>query len=66
MIFTSDAANVQANYDGIAPGGVMDSAGFLSSVRKLHDLQKKYHARLFFSHDTDQFKEMKLAPEFYE
>ncbi len=66
VIFTSDAANVQANYDGIAPGGVMDSAGFLASVRKLHDLQKKYKARMFFSHDTDQFREMKKAPEYYE
>lgn len=66
VIFTSDAANVQANYDGIAPGGVMDSMGFLASVRKLHDLQKKYSARMFFSHDTHQFKAIKLAPEYYE
>lgn len=66
LIFTSDAANVQANYEGNAPGGVMDSVGFLESVRKIHSLQRQYDAQVFFSHDTDQVKQLKFAPAYYE
>lgn len=66
LFFTSDAANVQANYDGIPPAGLYDSLGFMRSIEKIRDLQKKYNAKLIFSHDSEQLKTLKVAPEFYD
>jgi len=66
IIIPSDAASEQRNYDGMLPGGTYDSLGYVESLRKLRDLQKKYNAKLFFSHDTNQIKQLKLAPACYE
>lgn len=66
LIFTSDAVAVHQNYEGQMPGGVYDSLGYVESIRKIKNLQKKYNAKVFFSHDTDQIKQVKLAPDYYE
>lgn len=66
VIFTSDAANCQANYDGAMPGVIDDSAAIRKSVKKLHKIQNEYDAEVFFPHDMEQFKTFKIVPEFYE
>lgn len=67
IIFPSDAAAFQKNLEGRQPAGVYDSLGYAQSIRKINDLQKKYHARVLCSHDPEQFKnEIRLAPACYE
>lgn len=67
IIFPSDAAAFQKNLEGRQPAGVYDSLGYAQSIRKVRDLQKKYHARVFCSHDPIQLKhEIKLSPDYYE
>jgi len=66
IIFTSDASNEQRNFDGMLPGGPYDSLGYVESIRKLKDLQKKHNAKVVFSHDSDQFAQIKKAPGFFE
>lgn len=65
LILTEDALNEQRNYDGVLPGGVYDSLGYRASIDKIHQLARKYEARVFFGHDAKQFAQMKKAPEFY-
>lgn len=65
MVFTNDAANVQANYDGKPPAGLYDNLSYFESLRKLHDYEKKYNAKMIFSHDTNQLNELRVAPEYY-
>lgn len=66
MIFPSDTTAQERNYAGMLPGGAYDSLGYLESIRKLKALQKKYNAQVYFSHDSNQFKQLKLAPDYYE
>lgn len=67
-IFPSDACGMRLNYGPPSrpPGFLYDSIGFGETVEKLRDLQRKYDAKIFFSHDMEQFKTFRLAPEFYE
>ena len=67
LIFPSDALYTRENYgpptkmSGIA----YDSVAFRESIEKIRALQKKYDAKIMFSHDMPLFKTMKLAPEYY-
>lgn len=67
-IFPSDACGLRMNYGPPSrpPGILYDSLGFERTVDKLRELQRKYDAKIFFSHDMEQFKTFKLAPDFYE
>lgn len=65
-IFPSDAVNVQRNYEGHLPGGLYDSLGYVESLRKIRALEKKYSAKVMFSHDMECLKTYKLAPDYYE
>jgi len=66
ILFTSDAVHVQRNYDGEMQGTMYDSLGYIESVRKVKDLEKKYKAKVIFGHDIDQFNGLKKAPEYYD
>lgn len=66
VLFTSDSVNMQRNWDGMLPGGFWSSLDVLKSTEKLHRVQKKYGAKVFFPHDYEQFKGFKLAPDCYE
>ena len=66
LIFPSDAVADHRNYEGRLPGGVYDSRAYLESLRKVKDIERKFHGAVFFSHDAPQLKKMKLAPAFYE
>jgi glyoxylase-like metal-dependent hydrolase (beta-lactamase superfamily II) len=49
-----------------ASGLLYDSLSFFKSIEKVRALEKKYDAKVFFAHDEEFFKTIKLAPEFYE
>lgn len=67
-IFPSDACGSQLNFGPPAiPCGIMyDSLGFNRAIKKLRELVRKHHATIMFSHDNEQFKTFKKAPDFYE
>lgn len=67
-IFPSDAVYTAKNYGPPAnnPGIIYDTLGFERTISKLNLLQKKYHAKIIFPHDPEQFSSLKLAPFFYE
>lgn len=67
-IFPSDGVYTAANYGppAKASGIVYDSLGFFDSIEKIRVLEKKYDGKVMFSHEMDQFKTFKLAPDFYE
>jgi hypothetical protein len=43
-----------------------DNLAFFNSIEKIRDYEKKYNAKIMFSHDMEFFKTLKLAPSFYE
>lgn len=67
-IFPSDAFPTKANFGppAVPSGFLYDSIGFAAAAKKLLAVQKKFNAKLMFSHDIDQFNTFKLAPDFYE
>jgi N-acyl homoserine lactone hydrolase len=67
LIFPSDALYTQENYGPPTKmSGIMyDSVAFRDSIEKIRALQKRYNAKIMFSHDTPMFKTFKLAPEYY-
>ena len=68
LIFPQDAVYTRVNYGPPArPSGLMyDTVAFFESIEKVRKLEKKYNAKVMFSHDMEFFKTMKLAPKFYE
>jgi len=67
LIFPMDAIYTEKNYGPPAKlsGIVYDSISFVDSIEKVRNLQKKYGAKIMYSHDMQFFKTMKLAPQFY-
>ena len=66
VLITSDACNMESNYNGVPGGIVYDSLSAVEAVKKLHKIAKQYNVKqVWFSHDEKQFKSMKKAPEFY-
>ncbi|MCW4001436.1 MAG: N-acyl homoserine lactonase family protein [Candidatus Bathyarchaeota archaeon] len=67
LIFPSDALYTQENYGPPTKmsGIVYDSVAFKESIEKIRDLQKKFDAKIMFSHDLPIFKTFKVAPEYY-
>lgn len=49
-----------------AIGIVYDSLAYFKSIEKVHKLEKKYNAKVIFSHDWEQAQTLKYAPECYE
>ncbi len=67
LIFPADALYTQKNYGPPVKmsGIIYDSIAFVDSINKIRTLQKKYDAKVMFSHDMPFFKTIKLAPQFY-
>jgi glyoxylase-like metal-dependent hydrolase (beta-lactamase superfamily II) len=67
LIFPSDALYTEDNYgpptkmSGIA----YDTVAFRESIEKIRGLQKRYGAKVMFSHDMPLFRTLKLAPDYY-
>lgn len=66
FIFPSDAIKNEDNYNGDQGSLVADSIAWHASVKKVRRLQKKYNARVFYSHDLESFEKLKKCPEYYE
>lgn len=68
LIFPMDAIYTKENYGPPAKmsGIAYDNLSFLKSIEKIRVLQKKYNAKVMFSHDMQFFKTLKVAPEFYD
>jgi len=68
LICPGDAIYSRMNYGPPPrlPGTIYDSLGFHRTIAKLRRLQMKYHATIFYPHDTEQFEgEMLKSPKFY-
>jgi glyoxylase-like metal-dependent hydrolase (beta-lactamase superfamily II) len=67
LIFPSDALYCKENYGPPTKmsGIVHDSVSFRNSIEKIRALQKRYDAKVMFSHDLAFFKTLKLAPQYY-
>ena len=67
-IFPVDSLPLAQNYGPPArlSGIMLDSKAGMQTIEKIQELQKKYNAKICFSHDMDQFKTLKLAPECYK
>ena len=65
-LVSSDAIALRANYDGIPTSLMVDSAAYAQSVKKAHRLANQYEVKeIWFSHDLEEFKKLRHAPEFY-
>ena len=67
-IFPVDSLNMAANYGPPARMSTVtvDSAACQASIEKIRELDERYNAKVIFPHDIEQFKTLKLAPEYYE
>jgi glyoxylase-like metal-dependent hydrolase (beta-lactamase superfamily II) len=67
LIFPMDAVYTEKNYGPPVKmsGIVYDSISFVNSIEKVRNLQKKYNAKVMYSHDMPFFKTMKLTPQYY-
>lgn len=68
LIFPQDAVYTRVNYGPPAKAsGIMhDSVAFFASIEKVRAYEKKYQAKVMFSHDMEFFKTIKKAPAYYE
>ncbi|UWG96354.1 N-acyl homoserine lactonase family protein [Dehalobacter sp. DCM] len=60
IILTSDAIYCRENAGPPVrlPGLVFDKEGYIHTVDRIHELAKKYHAQIWFSHDQAQYLEI--------
>lgn len=67
FLLVSDCVNTAANYGPPIrfPGLAYDTIGYKKTVEKIHRLEKQYHAKVLFGHDIDQYRQLKLVPEYY-
>lgn len=69
LIFPQDAVYTRENYGppAKASGIMFDNLAFFESIDKIRAYEKKYAAKVMFSHDMEYFeKEIKKAPAYYE
>lgn len=68
MLFTSDAVYSKLNFGPpvVLPGLCTDADAYKENILRLQQMQKEYDAKIFFGHDLEGFKEMKLAPYWYK
>lgn len=60
-ILPSDAVTAEVCYSGrYRPGTVYDSLGYDRTLRRLHELQQRYHAQLIFQHDPWSFPDYRV------
>lgn len=66
VLLVSDAASLRENLDDmILPGVCSNNWYAMESLEKLKHLEKEGHT-LFFGHDVEQGKLLKLLPEYYD
>ena len=67
-IFPVDSLHMTENYGPPArlSSIIADSAACIASIDKIRELAERHKAKVVFPHDMEQFKTLRLAPEFYE
>ena len=68
FLLTMDAVNTSYNYQNppVLAAGLYDNEAYIRSMKRIMSLQEKYHARVIFGHDIDQFEGLRHAPDYYE
>ena len=68
FIFTSDAIYSSGNFGPpiVYPGLCTDPVNYAANIERVREMQKKYNAKVVFSHDVEDFKAWKKSPYFYE
>jgi glyoxylase-like metal-dependent hydrolase (beta-lactamase superfamily II) len=65
-ILTGDAVYLPDIMEGGMPGILWNGEEFLKSVQRVKLESERSQAKIFYSHDPEQFKTLKLAPAYYE
>lgn len=66
VILTGDAVYLPEIMTGTLPGILWNAEEFSKSVQRVKLEKDRNKAKIFYSHDPEQFKTLKLAPEYYE
>jgi N-acyl homoserine lactone hydrolase len=66
IILTGDAVYLPDILGGALPGILWNAEEFLKSVQRVKLEKDRHQAKIFYSHDPEQFKTLKLSPEYYE
>jgi glyoxylase-like metal-dependent hydrolase (beta-lactamase superfamily II) len=68
LIFPSDALYTPTNYGPPVrlPGFCFDSRAMRTSVEKIRRIQKRYQAKIMYSHCYEEYDRFKKIPEYYE
>jgi N-acyl homoserine lactone hydrolase len=66
VILPADAAALPEILEGGTAGILWNAEEFVKSVRRLKLEQERTGGQIFFSHDLEQFKTLKLSPAYYE
>lgn len=64
-ILASDAVNTALNYGPPLryPGLAYDTRGFEATINRIRRMERKYCAKVLFSHDIQQYETLKKGPE---
>ena len=66
VILTGDAAHLESNYaNGVVPTLNANAELTRSSMDRLKAMARSLKAKVWFNHDPDQAKTMRVAPKFY-
>lgn len=68
VIFPSDAVYSGYHFGPpiVYPGLCADPASYKANIEKLDKICKQRNAHIFFSHDVDEFNDMKKSPQYYD
>jgi glyoxylase-like metal-dependent hydrolase (beta-lactamase superfamily II) len=66
IILTGDAVYLPEILGGAMPGILWNAEEFVKSVRRVKLEQERTGGQIFYSHDPEQFKGLKLSPAYYE
>ncbi|WP_428925030.1 N-acyl homoserine lactonase family protein [Marinibacterium sp. SX1] len=67
VILTADVGDLAENFDaGILPGASVDDDAALASIRRINALEAETGALKLMTHDPDQARRIRLAPECYD
>jgi N-acyl homoserine lactone hydrolase len=66
VIITGDAIYMEENLKGVVPGIVWSVEKAMESIERIKWERDRSGGQIFFSHDPEFFKTLKLAPEYYE
>jgi len=66
IILTGDAVYLPEILRGTMPGIFWNAEEFVKSVQRVKLEKERTQGQIFYSHDPEQFKTLKLPPEYYE